>query len=160
MFSRLFQCLTSSLMISGTGTILDWIISELQRMVCRLNIHLYIIARIIPTLTGFSCTDMIYLSLLSERKYVQTNQICHKKICVLSTYTTVIKCDKGNVVYTQLLIKVVCVIQQGDDPPFLPVGTDVSAKYKGAFCEAKVRKVVRNIKCKVRLQLHIYDFYN
>lgn len=25
----------------------------------------------------------------------------------------------------------------------------MSAKYKGAFCEAKVRKVVRNIKCKV-----------
>lgn len=36
-----------------------------------------------------------------------------------------------------------------DDPPFLSVGTEVSAKYKGAFCEAKVRKVVRNIKCKV-----------
>lgn len=31
----------------------------------------------------------------------------------------------------------------------LLVGTEVSAKYKGAFCEAKVRKVVRNIKCKV-----------
>lgn len=29
------------------------------------------------------------------------------------------------------------------------MGTDVSAKYKGAFCEAKVKKVVRNIKCKV-----------
>lgn len=31
----------------------------------------------------------------------------------------------------------------------MTVGTEVSAKYKGAFCEAKVRKVVRNIKCKV-----------
>ncbi|XP_060805062.1 AT-rich interactive domain-containing protein 4B isoform X2 [Amyelois transitella] len=41
---------------------------------------------------------------------------------------------------------------QGDDPPFLPVGTDVSAKYKGAFCEAKIKKVVRNIKCKVTLK--------
>lgn len=30
------------------------------------------------------------------------------------------------------------------------MGTDVSAKYKGAFCEAKIKKVVRNIKCKVR----------
>lgn len=39
--------------------------------------------------------------------------------------------------------------QQVDDPPYLTVGTEVSAKYKGAFCEAKVRKVVRNIKCKV-----------
>lgn len=38
---------------------------------------------------------------------------------------------------------------QGDDPPFLSVGTEVSAKYKGAFCEAKVRKVVKSIKCKV-----------
>lgn len=36
-----------------------------------------------------------------------------------------------------------------DDPPSLPVGTEVSAKYKGAFCEAKVSKVVRNIKVKV-----------
>lgn len=40
-------------------------------------------------------------------------------------------------------------LQQVDDPPYLSVGTEVSAKYKGAFCEAKVRKVVRNIKCKV-----------
>uniref|UniRef100_A0A6B2EC35 Putative mucin-5ac n=1 Tax=Phlebotomus kandelakii TaxID=1109342 RepID=A0A6B2EC35_9DIPT len=40
-------------------------------------------------------------------------------------------------------------MQQVDDPPYLSVGTEVSAKYKGAFCEAKVRKVVRNIKCKV-----------
>lgn len=38
---------------------------------------------------------------------------------------------------------------QGDDPPYLVVGTEVSAKYKGAFCEAKVRKVVRTVKCKV-----------
>lgn len=39
--------------------------------------------------------------------------------------------------------------QQQDDPPSLPVGTAVSAKYKGAFCEAKVSKVVRVVKCKV-----------
>ncbi|XP_039283338.1 AT-rich interactive domain-containing protein 4B isoform X4 [Nilaparvata lugens] len=37
----------------------------------------------------------------------------------------------------------------GDDPPYLTVGTEVSAKYKGAFCEAEVRKVVRSVKCKV-----------
>ncbi|CAL8081155.1 unnamed protein product [Orchesella dallaii] len=36
-----------------------------------------------------------------------------------------------------------------DDPPYLTVGTEVSAKYKGAFCEAKIRKVVRVVKCKV-----------
>ncbi|PSN43858.1 AT-rich interactive domain-containing protein 4B [Blattella germanica] len=41
----------------------------------------------------------------------------------------------------------------GDDPPFLTVGTEVSAKYKGAFCEAKVRKVVRSVKCKVTFKL-------
>lgn len=29
------------------------------------------------------------------------------------------------------------------------MNSEVSAKYKGAFCEAKVRKVERNIKCKV-----------
>uniref|UniRef100_A0AAR5PEB9 ARID domain-containing protein n=1 Tax=Dendroctonus ponderosae TaxID=77166 RepID=A0AAR5PEB9_DENPD len=38
---------------------------------------------------------------------------------------------------------------QADDPPYLPVGTAVSAKYKGAFCEAKVSKVDRIVKCKV-----------
>jgi hypothetical protein len=42
---------------------------------------------------------------------------------------------------------------QGDDPPYLAVGTEVSAKYKGAFCEAKVRKVVRSVKCKVRIKM-------
>lgn len=39
--------------------------------------------------------------------------------------------------------------QQVDDPPYLSVGTAVSAKYKGAFCEAKVSKVDRVVKCKV-----------
>ncbi|CAH0550530.1 unnamed protein product [Brassicogethes aeneus] len=38
---------------------------------------------------------------------------------------------------------------QVDDPPYLAVGTAVSAKYKGAFCEAKVHKLVRCVKCKV-----------
>ncbi|XP_050308409.1 AT-rich interactive domain-containing protein 4B isoform X2 [Anthonomus grandis grandis] len=38
---------------------------------------------------------------------------------------------------------------QMDDPPYLSVGTAVSAKYKGAFCEAKVSKVERVVKCKV-----------
>ena len=31
----------------------------------------------------------------------------------------------------------------------LPVGTEVSAKYRGAFCEAKVKKIVKCVKCKV-----------
>lgn len=38
---------------------------------------------------------------------------------------------------------------QPEDPPFLTVGTEVSAKYKGAFCEAKVHKVVKSVKVKV-----------
>lgn len=48
-----------------------------------------------------------------------------------------------------------CQLQQGipqkdkDDPVVLSVGAQVSAKYKGAFCEAKVHKVVKNIKVKV-----------
>ncbi|GFT68434.1 AT-rich interactive domain-containing protein 4B [Nephila pilipes] len=36
-----------------------------------------------------------------------------------------------------------------DEPPYLTIGTDVSAKYKGAFCEAKIKKVNRVVKCKV-----------
>ncbi|KAL5008948.1 hypothetical protein ScPMuIL_014529 [Solemya velum] len=40
----------------------------------------------------------------------------------------------------------------GDDPPYLTVGTDVSAKYRGAFCEAKVKKVEKTVKCKVFLK--------
>ncbi|XP_071080254.1 AT-rich interactive domain-containing protein 4B-like [Haliotis cracherodii] len=40
----------------------------------------------------------------------------------------------------------------GNEPPYLPVGTDVSAKYRGAFCEAKVKKIVRTVKCKVILK--------
>lgn len=38
---------------------------------------------------------------------------------------------------------------QGEVPASLPIGTHVSAKYKGAFCEAKVRSVVKQVKCRV-----------
>lgn len=41
------------------------------------------------------------------------------------------------------------LLQAGAEPPYLPVGTDVSAKYRGAFCEAKVKKIVKSVKCKV-----------
>lgn len=44
-----------------------------------------------------------------------------------------------------------------DEPHFLAVGTEVSAKYKGAFCEAKIRKVSKNVKCKV--SIIYYDNY-
>ena len=32
------------------------------------------------------------------------------------------------------------------------MGTDVSAKYRGAFCEASVKVVKKHVKCKVSLQ--------
>jgi len=37
-----------------------------------------------------------------------------------------------------------------EEPPFLSVGTEVSAKYKGAFCEAKIKSVSKLVKCKVQ----------
>jgi len=46
---------------------------------------------------------------------------------------------------------------QGDEPPYLTEGTEVSAKYKGAFCEAKVRKVVHSVKCRVSFILFIVE---
>lgn len=41
--------------------------------------------------------------------------------------------------------------QVADEPAYLTVGTDVSAKYRGAFCEAKIKTVKRMVKVKVRL---------
>lgn len=40
-------------------------------------------------------------------------------------------------------------LQAGDEPAYLTVGTDVSAKYRGAFCEAKIKTVKRLVKVKV-----------
>ncbi|XP_060859936.1 AT-rich interactive domain-containing protein 4B-like [Metopolophium dirhodum] len=45
-----------------------------------------------------------------------------------------------------------------DEPPFLVVGTDVSAKYKGAFCEAKIQKISKSVKCKVQYSNGISTF--
>ncbi|XP_042905204.1 AT-rich interactive domain-containing protein 4B isoform X2 [Parasteatoda tepidariorum] len=45
-----------------------------------------------------------------------------------------------------------------DEPPFLTIGTDVSAKYKGAFCEAKVKKVNKIVKCKVTFKNNLGSF--
>uniref|UniRef100_A0A671LG79 AT rich interactive domain 4A (RBP1-like) n=1 Tax=Sinocyclocheilus anshuiensis TaxID=1608454 RepID=A0A671LG79_9TELE len=39
-----------------------------------------------------------------------------------------------------------------DEPAYLTVGTDVSAKYRGAFCEAKIKTVKRIVKVKVVLK--------
>lgn len=41
-------------------------------------------------------------------------------------------------------------LQAADEPAYLTVGTDVSAKYRGAFCEAKIKTVKRLVKVKVR----------
>ncbi len=38
---------------------------------------------------------------------------------------------------------------QGEHLACLPIGTQVSAKYKGAFCEAKVRSVVKQVKVRL-----------
>ena len=35
----------------------------------------------------------------------------------------------------------------------LAIGTQVSAKYKGAFCEAKVRSVDKQVKCRVTFKM-------
>ena len=41
------------------------------------------------------------------------------------------------------------VFLQGENPVSLAIGTQVSAKYKGAFCEAKVRSVIKEVKCRI-----------
>ncbi|KAE9416611.1 hypothetical protein Angca_005051, partial [Angiostrongylus cantonensis] len=41
---------------------------------------------------------------------------------------------------------------QSDDPAFLVPGTEVSAKFKGAFCEAKIKKICKSVKCKIALK--------
>ncbi|VDM54089.1 unnamed protein product [Angiostrongylus costaricensis] len=43
-------------------------------------------------------------------------------------------------------------IFQSDDPAFLAPGTEVSAKFKGAFCEAKIKKICKSVKCKIALK--------
>jgi len=40
----------------------------------------------------------------------------------------------------------------GDEPVWLSIGTEVSAKYKGAFCEAKIKHVSRLVKCRVNIK--------
>ncbi|XP_043929512.1 AT-rich interactive domain-containing protein 4A [Protopterus annectens] len=43
-------------------------------------------------------------------------------------------------------------MKAADEPAYLTVGTDVSAKYRGAFCEAKIKSVKRLVKVKVFLK--------
>ena len=52
-------------------------------------------------------------------------------------------------------------IVQSEELASLPVGTEVSAKYKGAFCEAKVKKVNKNVLCKVTFkQVRVFSHRN
>ncbi|XP_018606613.2 AT-rich interactive domain-containing protein 4B-like isoform X2 [Scleropages formosus] len=51
-----------------------------------------------------------------------------------------------------------------EEPPYLTVGTDVSAKYRGAFCEAKIKTAKRLVKAKVTFKqdlttVEIHDEY-
>ena len=48
--------------------------------------------------------------------------------------------------------KIICFFFQVGDPAFLAIGTQVSAKYKGAYCEAKVKTVDKSIKIRVSLR--------
>ncbi|KAL4154109.1 hypothetical protein QTP88_001942 [Uroleucon formosanum] len=45
-----------------------------------------------------------------------------------------------------------------DESPFLTVGTEVSAKFKGAFCKAKIKKISKSVKCKVQYSNRISAF--
>lgn len=38
---------------------------------------------------------------------------------------------------------------ESEEPAYLEVGTEISAKFKGAFCEARVKRVQKSVKCKV-----------
>lgn len=40
------------------------------------------------------------------------------------------------------------------------MGTEVSAKYRGAFCEAKVKKIVRSVKCKVSFRILNNEYFD
>uniref|UniRef100_A0A8R1IEN6 Uncharacterized protein n=1 Tax=Caenorhabditis japonica TaxID=281687 RepID=A0A8R1IEN6_CAEJA len=45
-----------------------------------------------------------------------------------------------------------------EEKTVLPVGTEVSAKFKGAFCEARIKRVTRNLKVKVQLKEPPFGF--
>ncbi|XP_060735592.1 AT-rich interactive domain-containing protein 4A isoform X1 [Tachysurus vachellii] len=50
------------------------------------------------------------------------------------------------------LHQIAITMKVADEPAYLTVGTDVSAKYRGAFCEAKIKTVKRIVKVKVMLK--------
>ena len=53
------------------------------------------------------------------------------------------------VIYSLFFLFILFFQASGEEPAYLTVGTDVSAKYRGAFCEAKVKIVKKFVKCKV-----------
>lgn len=100
--------------------------------------------------------DMFRGSLLPQ-SFKRRNTDSHFFVCIFSSQGTsgcVIAAResmlrrRAGVVGIVRVKRIRCLLQ-GDDPPYLSVGTEVSAKYKGAFCEAKIRKVVRSVKCRV-----------
>ncbi|XP_052436001.1 AT-rich interactive domain-containing protein 4A isoform X1 [Carassius gibelio] len=54
--------------------------------------------------------------------------------------------------YRAGLPQIATKMKVADEPAYLTVGTDVSAKYRGAFCEAKIKTVKRMVKVKVMLK--------
>ncbi|KAM9569772.1 AT-rich interactive domain-containing protein 4A-like isoform 1-T1 [Salvelinus alpinus] len=50
------------------------------------------------------------------------------------------------------LPQIASTMKAADEPAYLTVGTEVSAKYRGAFCEAKIKTVKRTVKVKVMLK--------
>lgn len=65
-------------------------------------------------------------------------------------YVTGVIVDPLCVFVCIIVICYYCYIQAScDDPPFLNVGTEVSAKYRGAFCEATIKIAKKVVKCKV-----------
>lgn len=44
------------------------------------------------------------------------------------------------------------------EPAILDVGTEVSARFNGAFCEAKIRSVIPDVRLKVRDPIAAEDF--
>lgn len=61
----------------------------------------------------------------------------------VSVYWRCVPCYDSTLPFT-------CTSQShSDDPPFLTIGTEVSAKYRGAFCEATIKVAKKLVKCKV-----------
>ncbi|XP_072545468.1 AT-rich interactive domain-containing protein 4A [Salminus brasiliensis] len=72
--------------------------------------------------------------------------LCNPRRVVSSHIGVSIKTNRAGLPQIAITMKV------ADEPAYLTVGTDVSAKYRGAFCEAKIKTVKRMVKVKVVLK--------